>query len=55
MAHKLGIRRNQLYKYWRRKINMAKILIEKWRMEYSMVMQHSSLNYRPRAPEAHLN
>ena len=33
----------------------AKTLIEKWRMEYNTVRPHSSLNYRPPAPEAHLN
>jgi transposase InsO family protein len=33
----------------------AKTLIEKWRMEYNTFRPHSSLNYRPPAPEAHLN
>jgi transposase InsO family protein len=33
----------------------AKILIEKWRMEYNTFRPHSSLNYRPPAPEAYLN
>lgn len=33
----------------------AKILIEKWRLEYNTVRPHSSLNYRPPAPEAHLS
>jgi len=33
----------------------AKTLIEKWRMEYNTFRPHSSLNYRPPAPEAYLN
>jgi len=33
----------------------AKTLIEKWRMEYNTFRPHSSLNYHPPAPEAHLN
>ena len=33
----------------------AKTLIEKWRLEYNTVRPHSSLNYRPPAPEAYLN
>jgi len=33
----------------------AKILIEKWRMEYNTIRPHSSLNYSPPAPEAYLN
>ena len=30
----------------------AKVLIEKWRKEYNQVRPHSSLEYRPLAPEA---
>ena len=30
----------------------AKIIIEKWRQEYNTVRPHSSLSYRPPAPEA---
>ena len=30
----------------------AKILIEQWRKEYNQVHPHSSLDYRPPAPEA---
>jgi putative transposase len=30
----------------------AKIVIENWRREYNMIRPHSSLNYRPPAPEA---
>ena len=30
----------------------AKILIEVWRKEYNQVRPHSSLGYRPPAPEA---
>jgi transposase InsO family protein len=30
----------------------AKVLIEQWRHEYNHVRPHSSLNYRPPAPEA---
>jgi hypothetical protein len=33
----------------------AKTLIEKWRMEYNTFRPHSSLKYRPPAPEAYLN
>jgi transposase InsO family protein len=33
----------------------AKTFIEKWRLEYNTFRPHSSLNYRPPAPEAHLN
>jgi hypothetical protein len=33
----------------------AKMLIEKWRLEYNTFRPHSSLNYRPPAPEAYLN
>jgi len=29
----------------------AKVLIERWRNEYNHVMPHSSLGYRPPAPE----
>jgi hypothetical protein len=30
----------------------AKVVIEKWRQEYNTVRPHSSLGYRPPAPEA---
>ena len=30
----------------------AKILIESWRREYNRIRPHSSLGYRPPAPEA---
>ena len=30
----------------------AKVLIERWRVDYNRVRPHSSLNYRPPAPEA---
>ena len=30
----------------------AKVLIERWRKEYNQVRTHSSLGYRPPAPEA---
>ena len=30
----------------------AKVLIERWRMEYNTIRPHSSLGYRPPAPEA---
>ena len=30
----------------------AKVLIESWRVEYNTVRPHSSLGYRPPAPEA---
>jgi putative transposase len=33
----------------------ATVLIEKWRMEYNTFRPHSSLNYRPPAPEVHLH
>ena len=29
----------------------AKVMIKRWRQEYNMVRPHSSLNYRPPAPE----
>ena len=32
----------------------ARILIEKWRMEYNQVRPRSSLGYRPPAPEARM-
>ena len=32
----------------------AKVLIEQWRREYNQVRPHSSLRYRPPAPEATL-
>ena len=32
----------------------AKVLIERWRREYNTVRPHSSLNYRPPAPEAQI-
>ena len=32
----------------------AKVLIERWRVEYNTVRPHSSLGYRPPAPEARL-
>ena len=32
----------------------AKVLIEKWRREYNQVRSHSSLGYRPPAPEARI-
>ncbi|MDH4291777.1 MAG: IS3 family transposase [Dehalococcoidia bacterium] len=32
----------------------AKVLIEQWRKEYNQVRTHSSLNYRPPAPEARM-
>ena len=30
----------------------AKVLVERWRREYNPVRPHSSLGYRPPAPEA---
>jgi transposase InsO family protein len=33
----------------------AQVLIEKWRLEYNTFRPHSSLNYRPPAPEAYLH
>ena len=30
----------------------AKVLIERWRIEYNTIRPHSSLGYRPPAPEA---
>jgi putative transposase len=30
----------------------AKVLIKRWRKEYNQIRPHSSLNYRPPAPEA---
>ncbi|MDP6501684.1 MAG: integrase core domain-containing protein [Dehalococcoidales bacterium] len=33
----------------------AKIIIEQWRREYNQVRPHSSLRYRPPAPEAKLS
>ena len=32
----------------------AKVLIERWRREYNQIRPHSSLGYRPPAPEAKL-
>ena len=32
----------------------AKVLIEQWRREYNQVRLHSSLGYRPPAPEARI-
>jgi transposase InsO family protein len=32
----------------------AKALIEQWRKEYNQVRPHSSLGYRPPAPEARI-
>ena len=32
----------------------AKVLIEQWRQEYNQVRPHSSLGYRPPAPEARI-
>ena len=32
----------------------AKVLIERWRQEYNTIRPHSSLGYRPPAPEATL-
>ena len=29
----------------------AKVLVERWREEYNHIRQHSSLGYRPPAPE----
>jgi transposase InsO family protein len=29
----------------------AKVLVERWRREYNHIRQHSSLGYRPPAPE----
>jgi len=31
----------------------AKVLVEQWRWHYNTVRSHSSLGYRPPAPEAH--
>jgi transposase InsO family protein len=33
----------------------AQVLIERWRVEYNTVRPHSSLNYRPPAPEVWLH
>ena len=32
----------------------AQVLIEQWRQEYNQVRPHSSLGYRPPAPEARI-
>ncbi len=32
----------------------AKVLIEQWRREYNQVRPHSSLGYRPPAPETRI-
>ena len=32
----------------------AKVLTEQWRKEYNQIRPHSSLNYRPPAPEARI-
>ena len=32
-------------------LNEAKVLIEHWRKEYNTIRPHSSLGYRPPAPE----
>ena len=32
----------------------AKVLIEQWRKEYNQIRHHSSLGYRPPAPEARI-
>ena len=32
----------------------AKVLIERWRVQYNTVRPHSALGYRPTAPEARL-
>ena len=34
------------------KLREAKVLIERWRQHYNRVRPHSSLGYRPPAPEA---
>ena len=33
-------------------LDEARVLIEQWRREYNQVRPHSSLGYRPPAPEA---
>ena len=33
-------------------LKQAKVIIENWRREYNTIRPHSSLNYRPPAPEA---
>jgi putative transposase len=33
-------------------LKQAKVVIENWRREYNTIRPHSSLNYRPRTPEA---
>jgi putative transposase len=33
----------------------AQVLIEKWRLEYNTFRPHSSLDYRPPAPEVYLH
>jgi len=35
-------------------LNEAKVLVEMWRKEYNQVRPHSSLGYKPPAPEAYL-
>ena len=34
------------------KLREAKVLVERWRQEYNSIRPHSSLGYRPPAPEA---
>jgi hypothetical protein len=34
------------------KLREAEVLIERWRQEYNHVRPHSSLGYKPPAPEA---
>jgi putative transposase len=35
-------------------LNEAKVLVETWRKAYNRIRPHSSLGYRPPAPEAHM-
>jgi putative transposase len=35
-----------------KKLEEAKVLIERWRREYNQVRPHSALRYKPPAPEA---
>jgi putative transposase len=41
------LNREIFYTLWK-----AKVLVERWRKEYNQVRPHSSLGYRPPAPEA---
>ena len=55
MSFNVKLRQEKLNREIFYTLREAQVLIEQWRLEYNTLRPHSSLNYRPPAPEAWLH